>query len=182
MSDLSLLFSSFKFELTQSLSRHSRSEFRLSIHRSLEINNHLRQWNQCVRDRPALITTPNTWEIRFFVILALPVMPTHAHITPDHITSILSIKFTIWHAVCRTYSFLCWLTLVSPFVVLSIWLDDWMNEWKIYTRFYLEKPTQERGNRTKWQVKKQNKNIIIGDDPIPYLDGAETMDEDSDRS
>ena len=57
-----------------------------------------------------------------------------------------------------------------------------MNEWKIYTRFYLEKPTQKRGNWTKWQFQKQNKNIIIGDDPIPYPDGAVTMDEDSDRS
>ena len=57
-----------------------------------------------------------------------------------------------------------------------------MNEWKIYTRFYLEKPTQKGRNRTKWQVQKQNKNIIIGDDPIPYPEGAETIDEDSDCS
>ena len=51
-----------------------------------------------------------------------------------------------------------------------------MNEWKIYTRFYLEKPTQKRGNRTKWQVQQQNKKNIMGDDPIQYPDGAVTMD------
>ena len=56
-----------------------------------------------------------------------------------------------------------------------------MNEWKIYTRFYLEKPIQKRGNRKKWQVQQQNKKIIIGDDPIQYPDGAVTMDEDCDR-
>ena len=56
-----------------------------------------------------------------------------------------------------------------------------MNEWKIYTRFYLEKPTQKRGNRTNWQVQQQNKKIIIVDDPIQDLDGAVTMDEDCDR-
>ena len=56
-----------------------------------------------------------------------------------------------------------------------------MNEWKIYTRFYLEKPTQKHGNRTKWQVQQQNKKIIIEDDPIQYPDGAVTMDEDRDR-
>ena len=54
-------------------------------------------------------------------------------------------------------------------------------EWKLYTRFYLEKPTQMRRKRTKWQVQKQNKKIIIGDDPIQYPDVAVTMDEDCDR-
>ena len=56
-----------------------------------------------------------------------------------------------------------------------------MNEWNIYTRFYLEKLTQKRGNRTKWQVQQQKKKIIIGDDPIQYPDNAVTMDEDCDR-
>ena len=56
-----------------------------------------------------------------------------------------------------------------------------MNEWMIYTRFYLKKPTQKRGDQTKWQVQKQNKEIIIGDDPIQYPDGAVTMEEDCDR-
>ena len=55
-----------------------------------------------------------------------------------------------------------------------------MNEWKIYTRFYLEKPTQKRENRTKWQVQQQNKKIINRNDPIQYPDGAVTMDEDCD--
>ena len=55
-----------------------------------------------------------------------------------------------------------------------------MNEWKIYTHCYLEKPTQKRGDQTKWHVQKQNKKIIIGDDPIQYQDGAVTMDEDCD--
>ena len=58
----------------------------------------------------------------------------------------------------------------------------WMNEWKIYTRFYLEKLTQKHGDQTKWQVQKQSKKIIIGDDPIQYPDGAVTMDKDCDRS
>ena len=57
-----------------------------------------------------------------------------------------------------------------------------MNELKIYTHFYREKQPQKRGDRTKWQVQKQNKKIIIGDDPIQYPDGAVTMDEDFDRS
>ena len=57
-----------------------------------------------------------------------------------------------------------------------------MNEWQIYTHFFLEKPTQKRGDRTKWQVQKQNEKIIIGDDPIQYPDGAVTMDEDCDHS
>ena len=56
-----------------------------------------------------------------------------------------------------------------------------MNEWKIYTRFYLEKPTQKRGDKRKWQVQKPNKKIIIGEDPIQYPDGAVSMDEDCDR-
>ena len=60
-------------------------------------------------------------------------------------------------------------------------MHEWMNEWKIYTRFYLEKLTQKRGNRTKWQVQQQNKKVIIGDDPIQYPDGAVNMDEDCDR-
>ena len=57
-----------------------------------------------------------------------------------------------------------------------------MNEFKIYIRLYLEKPTQKRGDRTKWQVQKQNKKILIGDDLIQYLDGAVTMEENCDRS
>ena len=61
-------------------------------------------------------------------------------------------------------------------------MNEWMNEWKIYTRFYLEKPTQKRGDQTKWQVQKQNKKNIIGDDPIQYPDVAVTMDEDCDCS
>ena len=32
------------------------------------------------------------------------------------------------------------------------------------------------------EVLKENKKIIIGDDPIQYPDGAVTMDEDCDRS
>ena len=56
-----------------------------------------------------------------------------------------------------------------------------MNEWKIYTRFYVEKPTQNREDWTKWQIQKQNKKVIIGDDPIQYPDGAVTMDEDCDH-
>ena len=46
----------------------------------------------------------------------------------------------------------------------------------------LEKLTQKRGDRTKGQVQKQNKKILIGDDPIQYPDGPVTMDEDCDRS
>ena len=59
-----------------------------------------------------------------------------------------------------------------------------MNEkWcmKNWYKFYIKKPSQKRGDRTKWQVQKQNKKIIIGDDPIQYPDGTVTMDKDCDR-
>ena len=58
-----------------------------------------------------------------------------------------------------------------------------MNEWMkhLYTGFYLEKPTQKRETEQKGQVQKQNKKIIIGDDPIQNPDGAVTIDEDCDR-
>ena len=56
-----------------------------------------------------------------------------------------------------------------------------MNEWKFLYTLLSWKNDPKVGNRTKWQVQKQKKNIIIGEDLIPYPDGAETMDEDSDR-
>ena len=57
-----------------------------------------------------------------------------------------------------------------------------MNESKIYTRFYLEKPTKnvETEQNDKFRNTK-NKKVIIGDDPALYPDGAVTMDEDCDR-
>ena len=40
-----------------------------------------------------------------------------------------------------------------------------MNEWKIYKRFYLEKPTQKRPEKMTSSETHKNKIVIIRDDP-----------------
>ena len=58
-----------------------------------------------------------------------------------------------------------WGSCVLHLIILHEWMNEWtifMNEWKIYTRFYLEKPTQKRGDRTKWQVRHKLIFITFG--------------------